>query len=304
MEDFPDEARGGHDILMGDLPDGGLGGDDNAMNHEANNPRGNDGAKDVSDVLDAEKVTRQVVLALRTCGPGRTPLAESGMDTILRVIAQPGFSSDLLTLRKGSEVTQYVDNMWGDGRGAFLRSAFRMREPGDPEQWGDVVVFATNPLEALVDLVCSPEASSGVHWETGECTPDGIVGPMSAARARRREARVRELHGQDVHLLSFLVYSDKTHLDSHGHHKGHPVLIKLAGWKKEMWHQRRASRLVMLLPELPNPPGEEDGVVEDGEAAPSTNKSARRWHLQQRRYEIHHNSIDRVFAPLKDASYG
>lgn len=250
--------------------------------------------------LDPETVTQQLIFALRSAGPQRTPPPESGMHKILKVILQPGFTPDLITVKSGKEVNRYVDNFWISEDGAFLRLYGKMVENGDPSAWGEVPIYGTDPLEALKDMVGSKEAEKNLFWET-QPEGEGIDGPMTAARVRRRQARVREEFGDDTFLLPFIVYSDSTHLDSKGHHKGHPVMVKLAGWKKEFWLSYRATRLVMLFPETPTPAD----LAEDDEGQPTEgNRTSRKEHIKHRKYEIFHHAVDMVFANAKKASYG
>jgi Plavaka transposase len=123
-----------------------------------------------------------------------------------------------------------------------------------------------------------------------------------AERAIQHQALVREKWGNDVCLLPIVAYADKTHLDTHGHHKGHPVIIKLAGWSRDMWCMPRASRLVGLLPILPKVP------VHMGNGGWATdrlhNKTTIDEEVKQRRMEIHHASVNKIFEKFKAASHG
>jgi Plavaka transposase len=245
--------------------------------------------------IDPQKLTHHVIHALRTAGPDRTPLPQKGMDVILKIISNPTFNPHHLTVKNGSDVLKYIDNMWESEDGAFLRKVVSMKEDGDPAMWGELDLWAADPLQAVKDMVESKEAATHVVWIASDT---GTLGnPMTAARALRRQIQIQELHGGEVHYLPILVYSDETHLDVHGHHKGHPVMVKLAGWKRDFWYDRRASRLVMLLPNLPTP-------VDNDETEAATPAIVRTEKVKQRKYEVFHEAIHIVFKKLKELSYG
>ncbi len=297
-------AAGDHPVAAapvgenGGVQNEGQGVEDNGANGEdeeqGGEPMEDDEGFQYDGEVDPLKLTHQVIYALRTAGPDRTPLPQKGMDAILKIITNPIFDPHLLTVKNGSDVLTYIDNMWEIEDGAFLRKMVSLREEEDPRMWGELDLWAADPLQAVKDMVESEEAATQLIWFASDT---GTLGnPMTAARALRRQNQIHELHGQDVHYLPILVYSDETHLDVHGHHKGHPVMVKLAGWKRDMWYDRRASRLVMLLPNLPTP-------VDNEDAGP-TPAIVRIEKVKQRKYEVFHDAIHIVFKKLKERSYG
>jgi Plavaka transposase len=245
-------------------------------------------------IPDEVRITRLFIYALRTCGPHGTALTDRGVDAILKIVTDPAYNPELMTVKSAAEMNAFLDNQWVTRDGAYMRLFAKMREARDPEEWGELKLWAADPLQAIMDMVRSSEAGSLLTWEAAN--NGSLSSAMTGARAIRRQARIRAIHGPSVFYLPIIVYSDKTHLDEQGHHKGHPVLVKLAGWKESFWYDRRASRLVMLMPETPTPAEIAD---EEGQ-----NRTVTREHIKRRKYEIYHHSIDLVFDKLKRASKG
>lgn len=175
------------------------------------------------------------------------------------------------------------------------------RQECDPVEWEkNLSVYIGDGLAAAIDMVRSKEASRHLIWEWDQ--PEGeILGPLSGARARARRQMVKSTFGDHVIYMPLVWFSDKTHLDVKGRHQCHPGFIKLAGWKDTMYFDRRASRMVALLPTLPPIPFRK---VSGAAAANFGSKTAWAAYLKMRRFDIHQQAIFLALEKLQEASHG
>lgn len=247
------------------------------------------------DEARKEKATAKVLITLLTSGRNKGPLPAHGQEKVLDLIHDSNFNPQDVLVKTTVDVKKFIKILVDDDDCVLTHKVINL-QAYDPEQWNakQLAVYGTSALDACVNMVKSAEAAQWLTWECPD-VQDKITGPLTAARARRREAAVRRQWGEDAFYVPVTFFSDKTHLNIRGTHKAHPGFLKLCGWRLPFFYSRRAARLIVLLPVLPivawDPSSDVGGMF----------NSASSWndHVKMRRQSLHHAALDAVLKELK-----
>jgi hypothetical protein len=293
-DDPPDDP--GDDPMEED--GGGAGGEQDEEEAAQHNE---DSEEEVEDEESPEdRVDRMIVTALLSAGAGKDALTDGGKKKILDLIHDPAFDVSVTSIRTIADVQRYLEKVWVESDRGWLQEVYIAPQQCDPEHWkSELSIYVADGLASAMDMVQSKEAVKHLMWEWRG--PEGeYSGPLSGTRALARRQMVKNAFGEHVIYVPLAWFSDKTHLDVKGRHHCHPGFLKLAGWDDKMQYDRRGSRIVVLLPSLPNVP------YHGAEGTPgSAFKSKTAWgnYLKMRRFDIHQQAIAIALGPLQEASH-